>query len=236
MPFNKRDAPFLNYLVQKQLKPGEKLPKLSDISDELGISVGKLREQLEMARHLGLVSARPRVGIQREPFDFSTVILNAVLFSIDTGEGSFAQFSQLRQGLEVSLWLDAVQLLTEEDKEELKQLIERAWQKLGGKPIHIPNQEHRQFHLKIFSRLDNPYVQGILETYWDAYEASELTRFSSLAYWVDVWNYHENIVKAICAGEFEEGRQLLVEHFSLLRTEPEVDIVQNRRLANGRLA
>lgn len=233
--YNKRNTPFLNYLVQKQLQPGEKLPKLSDISDELGVSVGKLREQLEIARSLGLVSVRPRVGIQREPFDFSAVILNAVLFSNATGEATFAQFSQLRQGVELSLWMDAVQLLTEDDKAELKQLIDQAWQKLGGKPIHIPKAEHRALHLKIFSRLDNPYVQGILETYWDVYAASELTRFSSLAYWVEVWRYHEDIVKAICAGEFEQGRQLLLEHFSLLRTEPEVDVLQNRRVANGRL-
>ena len=230
MTFNKRDTPFLNYLAKKQLQPGDKLPKLTDISRELGISVGKLREQLEMARSQGLVSVRPRVGIQREPFDFSAVILNPVLFSNATGEATFAQFSQLRRGIEVSLWLDAVQLLTDNDKAELKQFIEHAWQKLGGKPIHIPNAEHRQLHLKIFSRLDNPYVQGILATYWDAYAASELTRFSSLAYWVEVWKYHENIVKAICAGEFEQGRQLLVEHFGLLRTDQEVDVV------NGRLA
>ena len=137
-PFDTRNASFLNYLVQKQLKPGEKLPKLRDISNELGISVGKLREQLEMARHLGLVSARPRVGIQREPFDFSAVIRDAVLFSLATDEGSFAQFSQLRQSIEVSLWPDAVKQLTDEDKDELKLLIEQAWQKLGGKPIHIP--------------------------------------------------------------------------------------------------
>ena len=233
-PFNYRNASFLNYLVQKQLKPGEKLPKLRDISNELGISVGKLREQLEMARHLGLVSARPRVGIQREHFDFSAVIRDAVLFSMATGEGTFAQFSQLRRGMEVSLWADAVERLTEQDKDELKQLIEQAWQKLGGKPIHIPNREHKQLHLKIFSRLENPYALGILETYWEAYEASELTRFSSLAYWVEVWKYHENIVKAICAGEVEQGRQLLIEHFSLLQTEPEVDVLQDRYLAQNR--
>ena len=158
MTFNKRDTPFLNYLAKKQLQPGDKLPKLTDISRELGISVGKLREQLEMARSQGLVSVRPRVGIQREPFDFSAVILNPVLFSNATGEATFAQFSQLRRGIEVSLWLDAVQLLTDNDKAELKQFIEHAWQKLGGKPIHIPNAEHRQLHLKIFSRLDNHVI------------------------------------------------------------------------------
>ncbi|MEJ2747380.1 MAG: FCD domain-containing protein, partial [Anaerolineae bacterium] len=97
-------------------------------------------------------------------------------------------------------------------------VVNQAWQKLRGQPIHVPNGEHRQFHLLIFSRLDNPFVQGLLASYWDAYEASELTRFASYQYWLDVWNYHERIVDALCANEFELGQQLLVEHFDLLPT------------------
>ena len=115
-------------------------------------------------------------------------------------------------------------MLTDNDKAELQQLINRAWKKLGGKPIRIPNEEHRALHLTIFSRLDNPFVQGLLAAYWDAYEASELTRFNSLEYWVEVWHYHQEIVDAICSGDFERGRQRLIKHFSLLRSVPAVDI------------
>jgi DNA-binding FadR family transcriptional regulator len=80
----------------------------------------------------------------------------------------------------------------------------------------VPNGEHRQFHLLIFSRLNNPFVKGLLESYWEAYEASELTRFANYQYWLDVWTYHERIVDALCANEFEKGRQLLIEHFDML--------------------
>ena len=80
MQLNKLDSPFLKYLIETDAVPGERLPALSDISDELGISIGKLREQLEVAKSLGLVSVRPRLGIQREPFDFSQ---SMELLSID---------------------------------------------------------------------------------------------------------------------------------------------------------
>ena len=224
MQLPKLDPPFLGYLAESAFAPEQKLPTLNEISSEMNISVGKLREQLEVARSLGLVSVRPRVGMQREPFDFSAVILKAVLFSFATGEATFAQVSQLRRALEESVWEDAVQMLTDNDKAELQQLINRAWKKLGGKPIRIPNEEHRALHLTIFSRLDNPFVQGLLAAYWDAYEASELTRFNSLEYWVEVWHYHQEIVDAICSGDFERGRQRLIKHFSLLRSVPAVDI------------
>jgi DNA-binding FadR family transcriptional regulator len=218
MHLRKLDSEFLKYLIDKQLPPGERLPTLDRISQELGVSVGKLREQLEVARHLGLVSVRPRVGIQREPFDFSQTILSSVLFSLGTGEAVFSQFSQLRRGIETHMWHDAVVSLTIEDKEALKDIMAQAWAKLRDEPIHVPNGEHRRLHLTIFSRLDNPFVYGMLEAYWDAYEASELTRFASYEYWLNVWHYHDRIVEALCEDNFELGRQLLVEHFSLLRT------------------
>jgi DNA-binding FadR family transcriptional regulator len=218
MQLTKLDSLFLRYIIDNKVPPGQRLPVLNDISAEMGISVGKLREEMEVARQMGLVSVRPRLGIQREPFEFSQMLRNGVLFGIATGEATFEQFSQLRQVVEVGFWDEAVRRLTPEDKEHLRQLVAQAWDKLRGEPIHLPNGEHRDLHLAIFGRLENPYVQGLLEAYWQAYEASEMTRFASYAYWLEVWTYHERIVDALCNNDFTLGQQLLVEHFSLLKS------------------
>lgn len=220
MRLNQLDSDFLKYLIDNHVEPGERVPTLNKISSELGLSVGKLREQLEVARALGFVSVRTRKGIQREPFEFKPAVLISLLFSLGTGETQFKQFSDLRQAVEKSMWLEAVTLLTPSDKLELHEIVEQAWQKLRSHPVHVPNGEHRQFHLKIFSRLENPFVQGLLEAYWDAYEASELTRFVNYQYWIDVWTYHERIVEALTTDDFEQGRILLTEHFCLLPTAP----------------
>ncbi len=218
MQLDRLDSDFLKYLTEHHVNPGDRLPSLTEIGDEMGVSVGKLREQVSVARGMGVVSVRPRVGIQRERFDFAESVLPAVLFSLATGETTFAQLSRLRRAIEVSFWDEAVVLLTPDDKARLGQLVAGAWAKLRGDPIHIPNGEHRQLHLTIFGRLDNPFVQGLLAAYWDAYDASELTRFVRYQYWIDVWNYHEQIVAALCANDFARGRQLLNEHFALLQT------------------
>jgi len=220
MQLARLDSQFLRYLIDNDIPPGQRLPALNDISLEMGISVGKLREQMEVARKMGLVSARPRLGIQREPFEFSQMLLDGVLFGLATGEANFEQFSQLRQVVEAGFWDQAVGLLTMTDKERLRSLVAQAWEKLRGEPIHLPNGEHRDLHLTIFARLNNPFVQGILDTYWQAYEASEMTRFASYTYWTEVWTYHERIVDALCNNDFALGQQLLVEHFSLLKSLP----------------
>lgn len=229
MRLNKLDSNFLRYLVESQVAPGERLPTLSQIGQELGVSIGKLREQLEIARSLGLVSVRPRVGMVREPFDFSQAVLAGVLFGLGSGEAQFKQFSDVRQALEVDFWHTAVRNLTPDDKQILQLLVHNAWAKLKGNPIHVPNEEHRQLHLAIFCRLDNPFVKGMLAAYWDAYEASELTRFSPYSYWLEVWSYHERIVDAIVADDFDEGLSLLSAHFDLLPTQLELPVSNNDR-------
>jgi DNA-binding FadR family transcriptional regulator len=220
MRLHQLDSDFLKYLIDNHVEQGERVPTLNEISTELDISVGKLREQLEVARALGFVSVRTRKGIQREPFDFKPAVLTSLLFSLGTGETQFKQFSQLRQAVEKSMWHEAVTHLTLQDKQDLHKIVKQAWTKLRSQPIHVPNGEHRQFHLKIFSRMDNPFVQGLLEAYWDAYEASELTRFVNYQYWVDVWTYHEKITEALENNDFDYGLALLTDHFCLLPTVP----------------
>ncbi len=45
-----------------------------------------------------------------------------------------------------------------EDHAELLDLVRRAFQKLDGSPVQIPHMEHRQLHLLLYSRLNNPFV------------------------------------------------------------------------------
>ena len=218
MIWDRIDYQFLQYLIEKKLEPGDRLPSLSDLSVELGVSVGKLREQLEVARLLGYVSVRPRLGIRREAYDFYPAANASMMFGLATGEATFNQISELRKVLEANMWPQAVACLTEADKAKLRLIVTQAWEKLQGEQVHIPNGEHRQLHLTIFCRLENPFVVALLRSYWDAYEETELTRFADYGYWLKVWDYHERIVDAICQGEYDCGHKLLVEHFQLLPT------------------
>ena len=219
MQLHKLHSKFLHYLIERKIQPTEKLPSINDLAKELEMSPGKVRENLEVARQLGFVTVKPRIGIVRQPLSFAPSILQTMLFGLGTGEVEFSQLSQLRQIIEAGFWAEAVEKLEPNDINELKRLIDEAWKKLRGTPVHVPNSEHRALHLLIFSRLENPLVQGILSTYWDAYEASELTRFANYQYWLDVWEHHEKIVCALEQKEYEKGKQLLIKHFALLASE-----------------
>jgi DNA-binding FadR family transcriptional regulator len=216
MVLQQLDSEFLRYLLADGHTPGARLPSLNEISVETGLSMGKLREQFEVARMLGLVDASPRRGIIRSEYDFLPPVRLSLLVALAIDPHYFEAFSSLRAHLETAYWDEAVALLTAADKDRLRELVRSAWQKLSQLRIQIPAQEHRELHLTIYRRLNNPFVVALLEAYWDAYAAVELNTFADLGYLRAVWGYHERIVEAIWSGEIALGKQLLVEHMRLL--------------------
>lgn len=235
MPQYQLSSAFLQYLahyhppgdeahgpVANGAAPGSvQLPSLSAMSKELGVSVALLREQLEVARAIGLVEVRPRTGIRRLPYAFLPAVRQSLSYALAVDPAYFLAYSDLRIHLEAAYWQDAVRRLTAEDHQELKKLVARAWEKLNGQPIEIPHPEHRQLHLTIYRRMDNPFVQGLLEAYWEAYESVGLNLYTDIDYLQEVWQYHEQMVQAICDGDYDRGYTALLRHKDLLFHRPD---------------
>ena len=211
---------FLSYLVQEAYQPGTRLPAIQELAKTLGISTGKLREQLEIARQMGIVEIRPKTGIRTLRYTFYPMLRTSLLFALALDTNYFHQFGELRNYVEASFWNEAVTLLQPEDIQNLQKLCEQAWKKLRGRPIQIPHQEHRQLHLSIYSRLENTFVTGILEAYWEAYETVGLNVYEDYAYLQAVWTYHTEMVQAIIDGDLDKGHKALIEHTNLLQNRP----------------
>ncbi|MBI5958643.1 MAG: FadR family transcriptional regulator [Chloroflexi bacterium] len=215
------DSDILHYIVEHQINAGDRLPTINELSAELGISVSKLREDLAVARALGYVQIKPRIGTQVQEFCFGPAATLGVLYALERNRHHFQHFAKLRRSVELGFWHEAVASLTPEDIAHLRHLITRAQEKLNYIPVMVPFQEHRSLHLTFFKRLNNPFVQGLLEAYWIAYEAYGLSMYADLSYHHEVWNYHERMVEYVAQGDFEGGYQALKEHMELLRYVPD---------------
>lgn len=215
---------FMQYLA-KANGDGDRLPSLAELGQQLGVSIATLREQLEVARALGLVEVRPKTGIRRQPYTFTPAVTKSLSYAtaVDAA-GYFAAFADLRTHIEAAYWHKAVEHLTIDDQAELQKIISQAFNKLNGDPIQIPHAEHRELHLLIYRRLNNPFVLGILEAYWDAYEALGLNMYTEIGYLYEVWEYHRRMVEAICAGETAAGYHILLEHTDLLQQRPRPNV------------
>ena len=211
---------FLRYLASHEEAEGS-LPSLNDLSRELGISVAGLREQLEVARALGLVEVRPRTGTRRLAYSFAPAVKQSLVYALALNQSHFEKYSELRNHIEAAYWDEAVTLLTENDKRELEIIITRAFDKLRGNPVQVPHEEHRRLHLLIYSRLNNPFVTGLLEAYWEAYEAVGLNMYAGgMDYLEEVWGFHKTMVQSINNGNYTAGRTALITHIDLLANRP----------------
>jgi DNA-binding FadR family transcriptional regulator len=139
---------FLECLIERA-SPGDRMPAIPALASQLGMSTSKLREQLEVARALGLVEVRPKTGIKVLPYSFGNSIRVSLNFALALDRSYFDQIGELRNHIEAAFWREAVSLLTPEDKAALQDLIRRAWAKLRGQPVQIPHTEHRDLHLMI---------------------------------------------------------------------------------------
>ena len=214
----------LRYIVENEHQPGEKLPTIQQISQELGTSVAKTRESLEVARALGVVAIKPGRGTEVAEYHFTPAVTLSALYAIGLDFARFEELRQMRNAIEVYFWEEAVRCLNKGKIARLWALIESANERLSRTPLQVPAGEHRQFHLLIFAGLNNSFVFGMLESYWDVYEAFGLNMYADLDYLQQVWGYHERMVDAIEAGDIEASRRLLVEHMNLLGDR---DLTQN---------
>jgi len=212
---------FLHYLASHQ-EAENGLPTLHKLGREMGVSVASLREQLEVARALGLVEVKPgRGGTRRRLYSFTPAVRQSLGYALALDDEHFRKYSELRSHVESAFWYEAVEKLTAEDRNELEALVARAWDKLRRTPIQVPHEEHRKLHLLIYSRLENPFVTGILEAYWEAYEAVGLNVFAGgYDYLQEVWRYHQVMIESICNGNYEAGYNALVAHTDLLYHRP----------------
>jgi DNA-binding FadR family transcriptional regulator len=206
---------FLRYLAtHEEVEHG--IPTLKNLSTKLGVSLASLREQLEVARALGLVEVKPRMGMRRKPYTFTPAVMKSLDYALALNKDYFLAFADLRRHVELAYWHEAVKSLAETDRVQLKALVARAWEKLRGSPVEIPHPEHRELHLTIYNRLNNPFVSGLLYAYWEAYETVGLNFYTDYNYLTEVWEYHQKMVDAICDNDVEAGYKALSEHSDLL--------------------
>lgn len=213
---NNHLSEFLKYIADKSAMGEERIPALTVLSKELQVSVASLREQLEVARVLGFVEVKPKTGIRWLPYNFTPSILLSVTYAISISEDYFEQFRDLRNHLEGAYFLEAAAKLTRYDIEQLTNIVLRAEEKIVSIPPKLPHTEHREFHARIFQKVNNPFVQSIFNVYWDIYEYQGYAIINDLDYLKQVWYFHRIVLEGIQTGNIHQALAAFLEHKDLM--------------------
>ena len=202
------------------------LPSIPEIGKQLGISTSSLREQLEVARQLGVVEIRPKTGMSLREFSLTPALLLGLDYAQKIDPLTFDQLSDLRKNLESAYWPEAAPLLSREEINQLETLVIQANHKIARTPMQVPKEEHRGFHLGIFQHLSNRFVMSIFESYWALYQSSDLNIYMDKVYLELVWNYHQKILDALKARDFTRGYEALLNHMDLVKQIKKPELTQ----------
>lgn len=156
-------------LISGKLKPGDKLPPELDLASALGVSRSSVREALRMLEALGVVERKRGRGIF-VPQKPRHAILDPLVFSLLTQQGSNSDICELRFVLEPVLTALAAMKATQEELAELEKIVNETESSLEQGVL--PFDKDIEFHRKVFALTKNPYLEKIGNTVLDLFRAS----------------------------------------------------------------
>ena len=184
---------FLRYLAQHEETNGQTVTSADRDSVAIWESVWPhCANNWKWHAHLDLVEVRPRTGNETPAlFLYTCSTPKSSLCPILNNE-YFRKFSELRKHIESAYWYEAVAVA---HRSMISKNCSHCWraQKKNCTVIQFksPTKNIENCILVIYQRLNNPFVTGLLEAYWEAYEAVGFNVFTGdLSYLEEVWRYH----------------------------------------------
>lgn len=198
------------YILQNNLQPGDLLPTEQALVDMLGVSRNVLREAIKSMELLCMVSAQPGRGTMLKAFNLDFVFQNVIFAAAGEEDNAVAEMLDIRKRLELAYMRQAFETLEGEDVARIREIMEAIKQQWEEQRIFT--EHDREFHMAIFSRIGNQSLTSMMNAIWDVDENFKTEeKFKHLD---DTIIKHENIVRALEAGNEEAFYAAMMAHFS----------------------
>ncbi len=140
------------FLRKNAFKPGDSLPKETDIADALGVSRNVVREALSRLRMLGIIESKRRSGMILANLDIMSSF-ERIMDPTLIGERTLRDLFELRLTLEMGL-ADLLYLrLKKEDIDELEEIARQHKKDPGDNSFRISHEI--AFHGKLYRMTGN---------------------------------------------------------------------------------
>lgn len=185
-------------ILKQTLRAGERIDQ-NKLAEQLHVSMAPIREALKGLEAEGLVTIQPRRGAF--VVEVSLTDMDKLYFTRGLIEGEAIYHS--------------VPHLREADFVELEEMIAAMRQATSVNDISTYIALNHQFHVRIYSVLDNPHLLQVIQTLW---ERSELYRFRYMFMTRDtesIHKEHDDIVEACRKGDQDLAKKRAQEHIYL---------------------
>jgi len=208
-----------NYIVQANLKPGDKLPSEAEICRQLGCSKSSVREALRSLEALGIIRMVQGVGTIVSRFNFDVIFEN-LPYHLQVSKQNLQELFEIRAAFEVYFLNKAIETIDAQKVSQLEQLVETMEKKT--KKGESFSQEDFMFHSLLFESLHNTAALELMRTFWNFLSRSRYVPLDSTQPLATARG-HRKIVNALKRRNVVEAQKAMEEHFSEIRRRLEND-------------
>lgn len=225
---DKVEKRLIEVFVQKELRPGDSIPKEKELASFMGVSRTVIRESLNRLKTMGLIESRKHSGtIIRSP-DLSAILGKSLIPRILDNK-TLMDIFEIRLALEVGMTDFIFSRKTDADIEELEQIVK-------VEPDHADNilfdLDHEiSFHGKLYKMSGNDTLEDFQNLSLPAFQYVYNTGLLKRKGKRKRYKSHKELVALLKSGtpdEFRAGmRRHLENHFSRIFTENNLPAQQN---------
>lgn len=209
------------FLLEKGLKPGDKLPSERELADKFNVSRTSVREALGALAHSGLIEIRQRGGSYLKSPDVSGVSIELSKTIIENEKHRIYEMLELRRVLEVESATLAAQRARTEDLEKIRKALEAM--NCPSDDVTAGVAADLAFHISIVEATHNSIfiqlIQSLAEHMEDTIRATRKHRFLDEARYEETFEEHKSIYLAIATGQPEQAKELMEMHILGVRRE-----------------
>ena len=142
------------YIVDNDLRPGDRLPTEKELVADLRVSRNILREALKSLEAVGLIQIRVGDGMYVCEFDYATV-LNHISFAVSRTKQELKHFMHARVVIEVGALQFIVSRIEDEDIARLESILDRYEQ---AATLEQSAKIDLEFHQRLLAISRNPVL------------------------------------------------------------------------------
>jgi DNA-binding FadR family transcriptional regulator len=212
-------AGIMNYLQERRLQPGDRLPSERDLAERLGVGRSAVREALATLVTLRMVESRPNSGIylrrmERES-SFEALVMLADMGATPTP-------TEVSETMEVRAHLEklAVRLACERrDEDDLRRLeaVTARTQAALAEGANIANLD-TEFHIALVDATHNSVLVRVLNAFYRFTARRRELLFADHEHGVASARDHKRLLEHLRSRDVERAEALILRHMNRARS------------------
>jgi len=155
------------FIETNGLTVGQSLPPEPAMALQLGISRPSLREGIKALESVGVLQSRHGEGVYVASFSFDSIVDN-LPYSMLADRVQLGQLLEVREALEVGMLGKLTECISEAEVATLRSLAETMMVKARAQESFA--EEDRQFHATMFACMHNPFLDRLVDLFWNVFQ------------------------------------------------------------------